>query len=389
MDLSERDLKYLNSIKPFVKEIIDTVVESFYSNLSSNDKLMDIINTHSSIDKLNNTLKVHLMQMFDGVIDDDYIEVRKRVANVHVRIGLETNWYMLSFQIIYNVLHNVLVADKFSNEYNNNVRLAILKLLNLEQQLVLDTYEKKRFELVKEGERNKFEGSLFDSTNAIIDNNKRIFNSFRDVISKSDDIKNLSLHVDNLTKESINLLGKSDDKVTDLIKNIELLEKHVKESFIELEMLETILLNVDNVINIVHKIADQTNLLSLNASIEAAHAGQFGKGFSVVAQEIRKLSDDTKKHSNEINSLIKSIYNQKNNLIKKLGLIKENISDNNKLAEIVIDSFKDIEKSMSVISEKYVEVLEKTSIMNESLIEVEKSLDANNMRANNLNTILE
>lgn len=389
MNLTEKDLRYLVTVKPFIKDVIDKVVSSFYENLSSNDKLMGIISTHSSIEKLSNTLKVHLLQMFEGVIDDKYIDIRKKVADVHVRIGLDTNWYMLAFQIIYNVLHEILVAEKFSADYNNSIRLSFLKLLNLEQQLVLDAYETKRFDLVKEVERDRFEHDLFESTDIIIDNNKSIFNLFRDVISKSDDIKNLSLHVNNLTNDSLNLLGKSDEKVIDLIKNLDLLEELVKESFKELEILEAILNNVNNVIDIVRKIADQTNLLSLNASIEAAHAGQYGKGFAVVAQEIRNLSDSTKKHSNEINSLIQSIYNQKENLIGKLSLIKVNVAENNNLAENVVDSFKDIEKATNLISQNYVEVLEKTAIMNEVLIDVEKNLDSNNNRADNLKHLLE
>lgn len=70
--------------------------------------------------------------------------------------------------------------------------------------------------------------------------------------------------------------------------------------------------NTDEVINIIKKIASQTNILGLNASIEAARAGEHGRGFNIVAKEIRKLSQDTLESTEKISSTLKlmqtSIY---------------------------------------------------------------------------------
>ena len=65
--------------------------------------------------------------------------------------------------------------------------------------------------------------------------------------------------------------------------------------------------NIGDIINSVHDIADQSNLLSVNASIEAAKAGEMGKGFAVVAREIRSLADRSKESTTRIRKILNDI----------------------------------------------------------------------------------
>jgi methyl-accepting chemotaxis protein len=78
----------------------------------------------------------------------------------------------------------------------------------------------------------------------------------------------------------------------------------------EIEALELQSRNIANFVNVINEIASQTNLLSLNASIEAARAGDAGRGFAVVAEEIRKLADQSVNASNQINSIVSEIQNK-------------------------------------------------------------------------------
>ena len=82
-----------------------------------------------------------------------------------------------------------------------------------------------------------------------------------------------------------------------------------------------------SIINSIQSIANQTNLLSLNASIEAARAGEAGRGFAVVAGEVQNLSTSTKETTNKIADILNGMRNCVNEMLEKIALISENVTD--------------------------------------------------------------
>lgn len=175
---------------------------------------------------------------------------------------------------------------------------------------------------------------------------------------------------------AIDKINNSYKNVEDTSRNIvECLKKfqEVKDKGMELEEKAN---NINNIVSIVSQISEQTNLLALNASIEAARAGEAGRGFSVVAEEVRKLAEETKGAVEEINSNLAQFVSEINILVDKIGSQYEVLEGETTNLQNVRDISLDATKSIQTVAASMIKTINELDKEADSIAEIYENIES-------------
>ena len=307
LKLTETDLKYLSAFQPYVEKNINDIVDSFYAVLGMDSSLVKIINEHSSVERLKVTLKKHIYEMFSGIIDEQFIQKRKRIAHVHVYIGLPTQSYLAAFQNL-NISFMQYVQDYIPHTQDQfSILAAISKMLNLEQQLVLEAFEAHIADQRQTIEERKeaVSCSIIEASESLAAISEQTNASYQQLSLKTEEAVLYAERANEISCETAQQASAGKELMQSQSDNMTTITSSVKEITHDINRLTEMTKQMEGVMSIVTNVANQTNLLALNASIEAARAGEAGKGFAVVANEVRKLAEQTKSSTDTVDELLK------------------------------------------------------------------------------------
>lgn len=142
--------------------------------------------------------------------------------------------------------------------------------------------------------------------------------------------------------------GTSRTSIEQISRNLHLMSQKTQETASSVDSLNKRAEQIGGIIQLIKEIADQTNLLALNAAIEAARAGEQGRGFAVVADEVRKLAERTGQATNEISGLVSTIQQE---TMQARDQMVNNSSDANKYSQDGIDAVGSMETLLEISHE--------------------------------------
>ena len=241
---------------------------------------------------------------------------------------------------------------------------------------------KKDFEKIIKNSEN--ERKIIEETTKQSD---KIQENLEKSVTESNEIKDNIIRANQNLNETVSLITNTIDKIENNSQNEFELANQLKRLSEDAEQAKSIL-------DVIKEIAEQTNLLALNAAIEAARAGEHGRGFAVVADEVRKLAERTQKSLEEINAtinlIVESIDNSSNQMQKNVETVNEIVNETNTIkvsiqkvtsdmegvVEVVEFNVKDLENIVKEIR-SYILEIEK---INNSSKETEESIMKNKTR---------
>ncbi|MGE5371134.1 MAG: methyl-accepting chemotaxis protein [Solirubrobacterales bacterium] len=196
-----------------------------------------------------------------------------------------------------------------------------------------------------------------------------------EAVQSSQLMRNLSTAVDRLSAEGLEavrmLKAKSRQNVFNVAK--------VGEKIYGLDDKST---TIGQIVETIADIAEQTNVLALNASIEAAKAGESGRGFSVVAEEIRNLAEQTSQAADEVNSLISSIQSEAHKAVSAVEITKGIVGEQDKAIESAEMTFNNIASALR-------NIVAQIQSASAALIEMNKSKNEIVLAINNISAVSE
>lgn len=288
-----------DNVNKYVNSIDDVVVEyTLYSKgkiSSAKNKSIFILGTSIILSIIFGTLMIKVIMKPLIKIKDEFEVISKGEGD-------------LRKEILYKYNDEIGELTKYFNGFIGKIREIVGTIFNSSRMLkesvasmqVINDELGRATETISVSMQNVSSGSVEQSNmiHHIMSQTEDVNSEITNVMEKIDILLIQLENSKNSSIEGKKILNKEIEELKDLVLNTKELSNTVNE-------LEKDSQDIQGILNIINQISSQTNLLALNASIEASRAGEHGRGFSVIAEEIRKLSDESRDSTEKIENIIK------------------------------------------------------------------------------------
>jgi len=179
------------------------------------------------------------------------------------------------------------------------------------------------------------------------------------VYDYTDEISKISEDANRTITEGMDVIGDLNEKSKATVEITEAIQQDIKSLSEQTK-------SIGGFASVINDIASQTNLLSLNASIEAARAGEAGRGFSVVAEEIRKLAEQSLKAAKQIGGIVDQIQKQTGLTVNQVNKAEEIVASQSSALNDTLDAFNKVNERVKTMGENLTKIAEGMAVIEDT-----------------------
>ncbi|WGW01780.1 methyl-accepting chemotaxis protein [Vibrio sp. YMD68] len=244
-----------------------------------------------------------------------------------------------------------LVRDEFST-----IAITIDKLADREQKMVASIQESMALMQQISSDLNQSTQQSSELSNIQQEHLNSLASATEEMACSIREVASLAHDSSNQTEEAQSVAQQGQGKVSNTLNSISNLANEVRSASEAVEELDSNAAKIDEVVMAINGISEQTNLLALNAAIEAARAGEQGRGFAVVADEVRALAGRTQQATVEIQSMIEALQKNSQSLTKLMNVTVHNAEEGQSLMAEVNQEIGDLADRNQSISNSSVQI---------------------------------
>ena len=178
-----------------------------------------------------------------------------------------------------------------------------------------------------------------------------------------------------VARKSVSIAHKGGETVRQTIAGMETIREQIQETSKRIKRLGESSQEIGDIVNLITEISDQTNILALNAAIQASMAGEAGRGFAVVADEVQRLAERTGDATKQIEGLVKTIQADTNEATVSMEHSTTNVVKGAKLTENAGGALDRIEQVSMNLAQRILEISDATKLQADESVKITQTMD--------------
>ncbi len=409
MDLTHADRARLRAMRSTIQSALPEVLDDFYAEIARNPEVDRMFTSQEMRDHARDKQIDHWLRIADGKFDEDYLNSVARIGEAHARLGLTPQWYFGGYARIVQGLQSALIthafksvgpfsAGKARDDLSANLS-TVTKAAMLDMDLAMSKIEecsRREADAQKQRLACEFEKTVSAIVDSVAAASEELGQTARAMSTTADQTQDRSSTVAAAAEEATvtaQSVASAARQLTSAVSEISQrageaaassgrASEHARSTGQTMTKLRDAAQKIGEIVTLIEAVAEQTNLLALNATIEAARAGEAGKGFAVVASEVKSLASQTAKATEQISEQIGSVQNVVGDAVTAIEEVTTSIDEVNQVSSSISAAVEEQNAATAEISRNTEQTASSAGSVSETITDVLSGAEQTNNAAN-------